>query len=63
MTVLREKKEIPFQSIPYSGLAEWHPYLKSIGDFLAVVHSPVPYRDWQELSNINSDAASTVIKC
>lgn len=60
----RKEKETLVQS---AGLAEWRPYLKSNGDlflsFLAIVRSPVSYHDWQGLSNINSDAASTVIKC
>lgn len=66
MTALRKKKR-KRRNTQSAGLAEWRPYLKSNGDFLlgflAIVHSPVSYHDWQELSNINSDAASTVIKC
>ncbi len=65
----KEKKERNslYQSVHRMSLAKRCPYLKSIGDFflsfLAVVNSPVPSADWQQLSNIHSDAASTVIKC
>ncbi len=68
-TLRQRKKErnTLYQSFHCVSLAKRCPYLKSIGDFflsfLAVVHSPVPSADWQQLSNIHSDAASTVIKC